>query len=355
MREQSLRVQHPHVVAPTGWSAQDDDVLLTMDLVGGGSLDRLLGDHGPLPLAVVVPLLHQLLDALGAVHAAGLVHRDVTPANVLLEPTGTAPPVLRLADFGIASAVDGPRLTGVGLVAGTRGHVAPEARDGADPDPRQDLWAVGVLAAQLLTARRPDLDADRPPLVPGLAWSVQAWVDRLGDPDPARRPPDAAAARAALDQAVAGLVLPVADEPVEVFDHLAALPPGWGPDGPVGADERRAGQGEGDGTVPPPVDRPGAVPLPERPGALPLADRPGAPPPADRPDGPQTHVSARRRRVEETERPDASDDAGGWSSTGGAVRLVAGVALVAVGLVSLAQAARGEVPPPPPCVSRSAC
>ena len=119
VREQSLRVAHPHVVPPTGWAAEDDDVLLTMELVRGGSVATLLGDHHRLPPATVAVLLDQLLDALDAVHAAGVVHRDVKPANLLLEPTGTAPPFLRLADFGIAAHRDDARLTATGYVVGT--------------------------------------------------------------------------------------------------------------------------------------------------------------------------------------------------------------------------------------------
>lgn len=79
VREQSLRVEHPHVVAPTSWAADDDKVLLTMDVVRGGSVAHLLGDYGPLPLPLpyVAVLVDQLLTALTAVHAHGIVHRDV--------------------------------------------------------------------------------------------------------------------------------------------------------------------------------------------------------------------------------------------------------------------------------------
>ena len=78
-----------------------------MDLVRGGSLDALLRRHGPLPASYVVVLLDQLLQALDAVHAAGVVHRDVKPANLLLEPTGTGRPWLRLGDFGVATLAPG--------------------------------------------------------------------------------------------------------------------------------------------------------------------------------------------------------------------------------------------------------
>lgn len=71
VREQALRIDHPHVLAPASWAADDDKVLFTMDLVGGGSLAHLIGDYGPLPARYVCTLLDQLLSGLAAVHAEG--------------------------------------------------------------------------------------------------------------------------------------------------------------------------------------------------------------------------------------------------------------------------------------------
>jgi eukaryotic-like serine/threonine-protein kinase len=111
VREQSVRIQHPHVVAPSGWAAEDDLVVFTMDLVAGGSVQTLLGDHGPLPESYVTVVLDQALQALQAVHGAGVVHRDIKPANLLLEPTGTRRPFVRVGDFGVAALIDEARLT----------------------------------------------------------------------------------------------------------------------------------------------------------------------------------------------------------------------------------------------------
>lgn len=148
VREQSLRIDHPHVLSPTGWAADDDRVALSADLVAGGSLATLLGDHGSLPESYVAVLIDQLLDALTAVHAHGVVHRDVTPANLLLEPTGQGRPFLRLTDFGIAAVLDEPRLTRTGAGIGTPGYMAPEQAAPLDPDPRSDLYSTALPPGQ---------------------------------------------------------------------------------------------------------------------------------------------------------------------------------------------------------------
>ncbi len=142
VREQALRIDHPHVLAPTSWAADDDKVLFTMDLVAGGSLVHLVGDYGPLPPAFVCNLLDQLLSGLAAVHAEDVVHRDIKPANVLLEATGRGRPKLRLSDFGIAMRLGEPRLTETDLVVGTPGYLAPEQMMGSEPDFPADLFAV---------------------------------------------------------------------------------------------------------------------------------------------------------------------------------------------------------------------
>lgn len=156
VREQAVRVRHPHVVAPTGWAADDDLVVLAMDLVPGGSVQDLLDRHGPQPVGYAAQLLEQLLQALSAVHAAGLVHRDVKPANLLLEATGRGRPHLRLGDFGVAAPIADARYTTVPGAIGTDGFMAPEQARGALPDPCQDLYAVGRVGLQLVTGLTPE-------------------------------------------------------------------------------------------------------------------------------------------------------------------------------------------------------
>ncbi|QSF59722.1 serine/threonine protein kinase [Nocardioides sp. zg-1228] len=225
MREQGTRIPHDHVVTPLSWAGEDDRVLFTMPLVRGGSVATLIGDHGPLPATWVRELLVQLLTALDVVHATGIVHRDVKPANLLLRATGTARPHLLLTDFGISARTDDPRLTRASQVIGSPGYMAPEQLAGADPSVAQDVYAAGMVGLEMLAGVRPPhatdavaaLVVDQPGLQPLAALLLEAVST-----DPAARPTSAAALRerlAALD--LSGAPAPV--EPVVVLDQLAGV------------------------------------------------------------------------------------------------------------------------------------
>lgn len=289
VREQALRIDHPHVLAPASWAADDDKVLFTMDLVSGGSLAHVIGDYGPLPPRFVCTLLDQLLAGLAAVHAEGVVHRDIKPANILLEATGTGRPHLRLSDFGISMRKGEPRLTETNYVVGTPGYFAPEQMMGAEPDFPADLFAVGLVALYLLQGQKPDAKAlvehftahgtpGAPQGIPEPLWQVLAG---LLQPDPHARFRTATGARKALTTAVELLPEPdIDDEIVEVFDQIGPLPSTFGPEGPVGP----AGPA---GPVTDP--RTGAQPAAPYTGAAgPYTDPRGAQPPA----GPATAASS---------------------------------------------------------------
>ncbi|KKD09667.1 protein kinase domain-containing protein [Streptomyces sp. WM6386] len=271
VREQALRIDHPHVLAPASWAADDDKVLFTMDLVAGGSLAHLIGDYGPLPPSLVCTLLDQLLSGLAAVHAEDVVHRDIKPANVLLEATGTGRPRLRLSDFGIAMRLGEPRLTETNLVVGTPGYISPEQMMGSEPDFPADLFAVGLVALYLLEGAKPDAKAlvqyfaahgtpSAPKGIPEPLWQV---VATLVQPDPQARFRTATGARKAL--AAAAELLPEPgpdDELIEIFDQLGPLPPGFGPAGPLKpapgvrtgfSDTGQGWDSSGSGTVPRPL------------------------------------------------------------------------------------------------------
>ena len=192
-----------------------------------GRWRRCSSDFGALPLRWVGTLLDQTLQALEAVHAAGIVHRDIKPANLLLEPTGRDQPHLRLTDFGIAAPMDEPRMTRASMAIGSPGYMPPEQWHGADPDPRQDIYAVGLVGLEMLTGIRPEverapIDLDALPEPRGLARELVAVLERAASPDPAAR--HASATELRRDLARLDLVnqTMAADDDIEVFDHFAA-------------------------------------------------------------------------------------------------------------------------------------
>lgn len=227
MREQATRIDHAHVVTPLSWAGEDDRVLFTMPLVRGGSVATLVGDHGALPATWVRELLVQLLTALEAVHATGVVHRDVKPANLLLHATGEARPHLLLTDFGISARVDAPRLTHASEVIGSPGYMAPEQLAGADPAFTQDVYAAGMVGLEMLTGVRPPHTRDavaalvvaQPVLQPLVSVLLEA-----AQHESTARPPTAAALRdrlLSLDLSAT----PGPSEPVVVLDQVEALAP----------------------------------------------------------------------------------------------------------------------------------
>src|SRR5262245_19882304 len=131
------RLDHEGIVGLVEVVDDGDDVILVMPLLDGGNLaDRVAAD-GPLPAAEVAAIADRLLRALAAAHRAGVVHRDVKPANVLFDSTGTA----HLADFGIATARDVTAgLTELATAIGTPGFLAPEQARGEAAGPAADVF-----------------------------------------------------------------------------------------------------------------------------------------------------------------------------------------------------------------------
>jgi eukaryotic-like serine/threonine-protein kinase len=130
---------------------------LVMEYLSGGSLADLLRREGAQPAARSCAWLEQAARALDAAHRAGVVHRDVKPANLLLDRNGT----VHVADFGIASAVGMDSLTVTGTVLGTAGYLSPEQAQGERATPASDQYALAVVAFELLTGGRP-FEADSP-------------------------------------------------------------------------------------------------------------------------------------------------------------------------------------------------
>ncbi len=147
---------HPHVVTVHNLGTDRDYHFIEMEYVPGGiSLKETLVRDGAFDPVRASKLVHQVVQALGAAHESGLVHRDVKPANVLLTEAGHA----KLADFGLVRRHSDPELAGA-KVAGTPTFMAPELFGGAPASPRSDIYAVGVMFYYLLSARLP-FAADR--------------------------------------------------------------------------------------------------------------------------------------------------------------------------------------------------
>lgn len=201
------RLSHPGIVQVFEADRFDGRPALVFELVHGGTLLPLMR-QGAMPARRAVELMVEVLDALAAAHAAGVVHRDLKPSNILIDPSGKP----RVTDFGIAARVQDHRAA---RIVGTPGYISPEAARGEAPHPRMDVFAAGVLLAELLSGQR--LLAERDPLralervqsedlrLPPLASAdvddaLRALVDRALSRDPAQRWDSAAPLRDALTQ-----------------------------------------------------------------------------------------------------------------------------------------------------------
>ena len=127
----------------------EDRPFIVMEYLGGGSLEDRLRRDGAQPPARALAWLEQAAAALDAAHRHGIVHRDVKPANLLLNERGE----LRVADFGIASAAGMDSMTLTGTVLGTAGYLSPEQAQGERATPASDLYALAVVAYELLSGR----------------------------------------------------------------------------------------------------------------------------------------------------------------------------------------------------------
>lgn len=198
----AAQLVHPHVTAVHDYGetvAPDGRVtsFVVMELLTGEELEAIL-TAGPLPWPAAVEICAQVAEALAAAHRLGIVHRDITPANVMMTPMGA-----KVLDFGIATHVGAPDEDEDGETFGTPAYVAPERLDGTPAQPATDTYSLGVLLYQTLTGRVPfpaetwddltrarDDDAVVPPLtgVPGLPEGVADICHRCLTRDPAGRP-----------------------------------------------------------------------------------------------------------------------------------------------------------------------
>jgi serine/threonine-protein kinase len=206
------RIAHRNVVRTYDLGEVNGMYYLTMELVEGTSLKLLITSRGRLPVPVTLTVGKQLCRALEVAHAEGVIHRDIKPQNMVVEPSG----FLKVMDFGIARLADPPKdkpggrgLTEAGTTIGTLDYMSPEQLSGAELGARSDLYSAGVVLFECLTGRLP-FEADT-------TWSLIA--KHLEE-----APPDPRTLNAEVSDALARVVLTaMAKRPEERYRSAAAL------------------------------------------------------------------------------------------------------------------------------------
>jgi hypothetical protein len=216
-------IDHPNVAKVLDLVVEGDTLGIVMELVDGQDLRRYLRMRGTLPPGEAVRLVCQLLQGLAAVHAAGIVHRDVKPENVLVS-TIRGQADLKLTDFGVSRLSYGASLTKMTSLIGTPEYMAPELADHGSATPAVDLYSAGIVLYEMLAGRTPFAGGhpvavlrrhmeQPPPPIPGAPAELWAQIKFLLAKDPRSRPGSAAEAL--------GLLAPLQAR----MDRLPALPP----------------------------------------------------------------------------------------------------------------------------------
>lgn len=219
----SARLNHPGVVTVHDVVQEDGRPWIVMEFVAARPLQEIIDQDGPLPPGRVAEIGQQLLEALNHAHAAGIMHRDVKPSNVMIAANGRAV----LTDFGIAQMPGQVTLTQTGLVMGSPAYIAPERAQGNKAMPASDLWALGATLYAAVEGRSPyeredlmatlaaTLTEDPPP--PRRAGRLGPVIEGLLVRDPARRMPAAAALPLLADVAF--------HDPINRPPSTAGIPP----------------------------------------------------------------------------------------------------------------------------------
>jgi serine/threonine-protein kinase len=209
----SAALLHPNITTLFDYGEDDHLSYLVMELVQGLPLSAILREQGALQPDTVRSVLGQAALALGTAHEAGVVHRDVKPANILVREDG----LVKLTDFGIARATDAIGHTRVGEMLGTPNYISPEQAVGQQATGASDLYALGVVAHEMLTGERPfdrgtpiatalsHVNEPPPPLGDDVPEDIRDVVEALLHKDPAARPENAATVAVMLGVAPAEL------------------------------------------------------------------------------------------------------------------------------------------------------
>ena len=226
------RLQHAHVISMFDVVVHDDRPWLVMEYLPSDSLATVVRQKGPLLPVRVAAIGRDVADGLAAAHAAGVVHRDVKPGNVLIGTDGR----VKLTDFGVSRAVDDVQLTRTGLIAGTPAFLAPEIAQGRTPTAASDVFALGATLYAAVEGAPPfGLDdnayallhkvATETPHAPEHAGPLTPVLLRLLAVDPAARP-SASQARDLLAAVAAGETVPAAPSPTGTAVLGAVRPSG---------------------------------------------------------------------------------------------------------------------------------
>src|SRR5262249_27210432 len=190
------RLRHARIVTIFDVGVYQGQPFIAMEYIQGRTLAQVIEASTPMPVARKLQLIEELCDGLGFAHRAGIIHRDVKPANLMVDTEGS----LKILDFGIARV--GPGMTRAGMLIGTLNYMSPEQVIGKTVDARSDIFAVGGVLYELLAYRQAfagTLDTGilnkilheapdpLPSLVPGLDNEIAAIIDRALEKRPAQR------------------------------------------------------------------------------------------------------------------------------------------------------------------------
>jgi eukaryotic-like serine/threonine-protein kinase len=231
----AANLNHQNVVAVHDWGSVDGIYYMVMEYVAGLSIREIMHAEGLLAPAQAADVLEQTLAALQHAHRQGIVHRDVKPENLMVTRDG----VVKVADFGLARAFADAQITEAGNVIGTVQYLAPEQLHGEPADPRTDLYALGVVAFELLTGRLP-FTGETPMAIayqhihepmprpssanPAVPASLDGWVASVTEKQRELRPESAA--EALRDLQAEARSLPAAPSLASLVPEVAVIPEG---------------------------------------------------------------------------------------------------------------------------------
>ena len=231
-------LSHPNVIEIFDQGEMDDGTpYIVMELLTGQTLAALI-DRGPIAASRAIPIMIQIARGIGRAHDLGVVHRDMKPDNIFICRREDGTDLVKILDFGIARSRGDSRLTGAGEIFGTPQYMAPERVSRGDAGPSVDLYAIGVIFFEMVTARLP-FEArdpasllikhmkDAPPaprsLQPGVPEKLEALILELLQKDPLARPVDAR--RVAVDLVALAPAVGAATPPEPEVDPASSRPP----------------------------------------------------------------------------------------------------------------------------------